>query len=108
MWGEASPTDRTGQAELIEPLGIVIGDTPCEDLPLPCVGGNFESLELSEDFERGTLTLRLRSRGDMLPAQEPAHELSGRDRLDLLAKRGDRQAMNAGEQAAVAPFVWVW
>ena len=108
MRGEASPSNCAGQAELIEPLGIVVSDTPGEHLALPCVGGNFESLELAEDFKRGTFALQLRSRRDMLPAQEPAQELSGRDRLDLLAKRGDREAMNAGEQATVAPLVFVW
>ena len=29
---------------------------------------------------------------------------AGGDRLDLLAQRGDRQAMNARQQAPVAPF----
>src|SRR5438270_11880756 len=73
-------------------------------MALPCIGRNFESLQLSQDLECGALTLHLRFGRDMLPSQQPAHELRRSHRLHLLAKRSHSEAMNAGEQAAVAPF----
>ena len=41
---------------------------------------------------------------DVLPAQQPAHELRRGHRLNLLAQSAERQPMNAREQTAVAPF----
>src|SRR6516164_511831 len=40
----------------------------------------------------------------MLPAQQPAHELSCRYWLNLLAKRRNRQVMNTRQQPPIAPF----
>jgi hypothetical protein len=40
----------------------------------------------------------------MLPLQQESHELCRRDGLDLLAQDSDRQAMDTGQQTAVAPF----
>ena len=84
--------------------GIVVRDSAGENEALPGIGGNLESLQLAKDFERAMLAAHLRAGSDMLPAQQPVHELRGRYRLDLLAQRGDRQAMNASQQAALAPL----
>ena len=67
MRRQSSPADRSGEAKLIEPLGIVIDDAACQHLPLPGVGRNFKSLELAHDFERATLARDLSSRRHMLP-----------------------------------------
>ncbi len=104
MRRQASPADRTGKAKLVEPLGIVVGDAPPQDLPLPGIGRNLKSLQLAQHIERGPFTLDLRFRRDMLPAQKPAHELRRRDRFNLLAQGGDRQPMNARQQTPLAPF----
>ncbi len=104
MRRQASPADCSGEAKLIEPLGIVVGDAAGQNLPLPGVGGNFKSLKLAHDFERGALALNLSSRRHMLPAQEPLHELGGGDRLNLLAQSGHGQAMDARQQPPLAPL----
>jgi len=36
---------------------------------------NFKALQLADHFERAVLASHLRARGDVLPAQEPLHEL---------------------------------
>ena len=95
MRRQASPTNRAGEAKLIKPLGIIIGNAMREYVTLPGVGGNFKSLQLTNDLKRSAFTLQLGSRRDVLPAQQPPHELRRGDRLNLLAKRGDCEAMNA-------------
>ena len=59
--------------------------TPLEELPFPSVGRRLEALELAEDFQDAALAGELRAGSEVLPAQQPAHELRGRDRLDLFA-----------------------
>ncbi len=75
-----------------------------QNLPLPGIGWNFKSLQLAQHIERGAFSLHLRSRGYMLPAQKPAHELRRRDRLGLLAQCRDRQPVNARQQPPLTPF----
>ena len=104
MRRQPSPADGAGQAELIEPGGIVIRDAPRQNLALPGIGGNFKSLQLAQNLERGALALHLSARRHMLPAQQPAHELRGSDRLNLFAQRGHRQAMNSRQQPPLAPL----
>ena len=103
---EASPTHGSGKAELVEPPRIVIGDAPAENLSLPRIRRNFESLQLAQYIEDRTLSLDLASGRHMLPTQQPAHELRRGYRLDLLAQRGNRQPVNAGQQAPFAPLVF--
>src|SRR5690348_14024765 len=83
MRRQAAPTHSARQAKLVKPRRIVIGDATVEHLPLPCIRGNFKSLELTQHFKRGTLALLLRSGGQILPAQQPAQELCRSDRLNL-------------------------
>ena len=71
---------------------------------LPGIGGRLESLQLPDDFEHASFSNHLRAWGDVLPAQQPAHELSGSDRLNFLAQRAEREPMNARQQPAIAPF----
>ena len=104
MRRQSAPSDRAAQAELIEMRGIIVGDSAGEDEALPCIGGYFKTLQLAKDFERAMLAAHLRAGSDMLPAQKPVHELRRRDRLDLLAQRSDRKAMDASQQAALAPL----
>ena len=42
--------------------------------------------------------------GHMLPVQQEAQEIGGADRLDVRAQAAQRVAMDAREQAAVAPL----
>ncbi len=74
---------------------------------LPGVRRNLESLQLTHGFQQSALAAQLRLRSDVLPAQQPAHELRCRDRLDLLAQRGDGKVMNARQQSPIAPLAVV-
>src|SRR6185369_3237122 len=110
MWRQPSPAHRPSQAKLVEPFGIVICDAPREHVPFPGVRWNFESLKLSQHIQSCTLAFDMGFWGNMLPAQQPAHELRGGDRLNLFSKRSDRKAVNTCEQSALAPFryLFVW
>ena len=48
--------------------------------------------------------MHLRTRREVLPAQQEADEVGGRDRLDLAAQAADGQAMDACEDPPVAPL----
>ena len=46
-------------------------------------------------------------RGDVVPVEEPAHEDGGGDGLDLFAERGEGEAVDALQDAALAPLDFV-
>ena len=104
MRREATPTDRTVQAELVEISGIVIADTAGENVTLPRVGGKFKSLQLAKDFEESAFAPGFGAGRDVLPTQEPTHELGLAYRLDLFAQSAEGEPMNAGEESAIAEF----
>jgi hypothetical protein len=45
--------------------------------------------------------------GEVMPVEEPAHEGRGGDGLDLLAERAEGEAVDALENAALAPLFGV-
>ena len=69
MRRQAAPSDRAGEAQLIEVRGIVVGDSAREHKPLPRARRNFKSLQLADHFERSVLAPHLRAGSDVLPAQ---------------------------------------
>src|SRR6185312_10476466 len=85
MRGKASPADGAGKAELIKHLRIIIDDPASQNMALPCACWNFKALQLAQHLHRAMLSPRLRSRSNMLPAQQPAHERGGSDWFNLLA-----------------------
>ena len=68
MGGDAAPADGSGEAEGVEPAGIVVGDAGGEEGALPLDGGGFEAFELAEGFEDAFFAGELGLRGEMLPA----------------------------------------
>src|SRR5690349_5981340 len=104
MRREAPPTDGARETELVEVGGIVFADATREHVAFPGVRRKFKPLQLREDFEQSALTTRFRTRRDMLPTQEPPHELRLGNGLNLPAQSGDGQAVNAGQQPSVAKF----
>src|SRR5208282_5854908 len=104
MRRQTAPADGACEAQLIEVCGIVVGDPAGEHKTLPRAGRDFKSLQLADHFKRAVFAAHLRTRSDMLPSQQPTHELRGSDGGDLLAQGGNGQAMNASQQAALAPF----
>src|ERR1700686_864962 len=104
MRREPPPPDRARQTKLIDLFWIVIGDTSREGLAFPGIRRRFKSLQLSQRFEQAALAQQLCARRDMLPTEKPVHELRRSYRLDLLAQLSERKAMDARQQAALAPF----
>ena len=66
---EPTPTDCSGQAELVKKLGIVIRNPARQDVLFPGIGWYFKALQLAKDFERASFSQDLRPGSDMLPAQ---------------------------------------
>ena len=91
-WSMAGCGDRRPQPtapvmqELVEFGRIVVDDALREDLSFPGAGGNFETLQLLDDFQCAAFAAKLRSRRNMLPAEEPSHESCGGDRFDLFTQ----------------------
>src|SRR5271167_1319766 len=107
MRREASPAYCARQAKLVQSRRIKIGDAAPEDLAFPGISGGFITLKLTNRFECAALAEKLRARSDVLPAKQPVHELGGSYGLDLLAEPAECEFVNAGEQAALAPFGFV-
>ena len=105
--GDAAPAYGSGEAEGVEPAGIVVGDAGGEEGALPLDGGGLEAFELAEGFEDAFFAGELGLRGEVLPLEEPAHVDGWGDGLDLLAEGGDGAAVDALEDAAFAPFDFV-
>jgi hypothetical protein len=101
---EAAPGDLAGEAQLVEPGRVVVGDAPREDLALPGLGGQLEALELLDDPQQALGSVQLGAGLDVLPAQQEADQLRGRDRPDVLAQAAEREAMDAVQDAALAPL----
>ena len=102
---EARPCDSSGQALIVEPARLVLGDARRQDLGLPGAGRRLEAFELRDDHLDGIRPLHARVRRDALPAEQETQEVARGDRLDLGAQSLDRVVVDPGEQPALAPFV---
>src|SRR6202158_5823424 len=107
MRREASPADRAGQAKLIEIFGIIAGDTAREDLAFPGICRRFKTLQLTQSFEQAALAQQLGAWRDVLPAEQPVHELRRSHGLNLLAELREGKAMEASQEATLAPCRFV-
>ena len=101
---DAAPADDACKAKIVEPAGVVVGDTHWEDCALPLDGGSFEAFELLNRCEDAFFAFELRCSREMVPIEEPAHEDVGSDRFNLLAQRAERETMDALQDATLAPF----
>ena len=106
--GDAAPADGTGEAKIVEPRGGVVGDASGQERALPLDRGSFEAFELRECLEQavfaGELGLVLVEGGEVLPAEEPTHVGCGRNGLDASTEGGEGEAVDALEEAAIAPL----
>ena len=71
---------------------------------LPGGGRELRALQLPDHLQRAVDAVQLRAGREVLPSIQERVELGGRDRLDLAAQAADGEAVDAREQAAVAPF----
>ena len=84
--------------------GVVGGDAAGEDVSLPGAGGDFKALQLAQRLLQAVLAAQSGAGREVLPAQQPMHELGRRYGLNLLAQGGDGEVVDARQQAPVAPF----
>ena len=113
MRREPGPHDLTRQTQAVEKFGLVAGDPPRNHFGLPGGRGYFVALELFDDLERAVDAVETAAGHQVLPAKEESLELRCGDRFDFAAKRAESEAMDTGEDAAVAPLkpirgqIWV-
>ena len=107
MGGDAAPAYGSGEAEGVEPAGIVVADASGEEGTLPFDGGSFEAFELAEGFKDALFAGKLRLGGEVLPLEKPAHIDRWGDGFDLFAEGGYGAAVDALQDAALAPFDFV-
>ena len=60
MRRQSPPAYCAGEAKLVQPLGIVVCNTPAQDLSFPGIRGNLKTLQLAQHIERGAFALDLR------------------------------------------------
>ncbi len=81
-----------------------MGDASRQQGPLPFDGGSLEAFELAEGFKDAFFAGELGLRSEMLPVEQPAHVDGGADGFDLFAESRDGAAMDALQDAALAPL----
>ena len=94
----------TGEAAVIEPVGLIRGKPGRQDFALPGAGRSLEAFELRHDGLERLWPFHPRLCRDALPDREKAKEVAGGNRLDLGAQALDCVLMNSREQPALAPF----
>ena len=95
---------RPDETQAVEPVRVVFVEARGQDVALPGGGGDFVSLELRDDGGETFDAFGFRRARHALPFEQEAHEIRGRYRLDLGAQRLDGVAIDAREQAPLAPF----
>src|SRR5204863_297741 len=101
---EPAPGDVAGEAQLVEPRGLVACDARGQHLALPSGRRQLEALELLDDALEAVAAVQLLARLDVLPGEEEAHEIGRAHRLDLAAEPVEGAPMDARQEAAVAPL----
>ena len=88
----------------IQKLRLIASHAPRQHLGFPRRGRNFVALQLLDDLQRAIHAMQAAARLQMLPAKQKALKLCRGDRLDFAAQLAQRQAMNARQNAPIAPF----
>ncbi len=89
---------------VVEPARVVAGDAGRQQLGLPGAGRRLEAFELAEHRGQRVRPLHAGLFGDALPIEQETQEVLRRDRLDLGAQPLQRIAVDAGQEAALAPL----
>ena len=84
-----------------------MGDAGGEEGSLPLDGGSLEAFELLDGGEDSFFSGELRLGCEVVPVEEPAHEDGGGDGFDLLAQRAEGEAVDALQDATLAPLDFV-
>ena len=100
----APPRDLPGEAQPVQPQGIVFAKPGGKHVRLPRARGHFVSVQQVQDGRESFGTLGAGVGRDALPAQQEPHEVGGRNRLDFLTEAIERVAVDPGQEPALAPF----
>ena len=88
---------------MLEIRRIVQIDARRQHVALPRRRRQLDALQLRDDLRDPVALVQLRARLHVLPAQQEADEVGRRDRFDLLAQPADGEAMDARQEATLAP-----
>ncbi len=101
--GEPPPGHLAGQAQLVEPAGVVPGHPRRQQVALPLAGRRLDALELLDDREQAGPPLGPGPGGEVLPAGQEAHVGGHRDRLDPAPPAGPAGGVDPDQQVPGAP-----
>src|SRR5580704_8709270 len=105
LWqSQPTPTDPTGEAELIEQRRSIVIHAQRKHFRFPCACWDFKPIEQSQHSLDAINTKDAMLRIHPLPGQQKPLVLGDRNRLDLRPQLVDRQPVNSRQQATVAPF----
>ena len=100
----ALPHHLAGVAERVEPFALVVLDPVGQDVDLPAPGRHLEAFELGHHVLEAAWAGHALAVRHVLPGEQEAQVGLGRDRLDLGAQSMEGAAVDAGEEAALAPL----
>ncbi len=100
---EPPPRDLAREGDLVEPLALVPADARRQHARLPGGRRHLEAGELAHDRGHAPRPLELVLLVHVLPGDEKSQEIGRGDGLDLPAKAVEGVAVDARQQAAVAP-----
>src|SRR5260221_2091995 len=89
---------------MIERLRIVIGHAGSQDFLLPDADRQLEPFQLSDRFAEAQFALQLPVGGQVMMLDQVLPINLRRDRLDPPPQTVQREPVNAGDEAALAPF----
>ena len=103
-YAQPPPRYLSRQTQGVEPQRVEILDPRGEDFGFPRSRRDFEAVEEIEHRREPFRPLGARAFRDPLPPQQEPREVRRGDGLDLLAQPIERVAVNARQQAALAPL----
>ena len=92
---------------MVKQLGRVARNTTRQDLRFPSRRRNFVTLKLAKNLQRAIDPVQLRARRQVLPAKQETHEIGCRNGFNLAPQSSECEAVNASQQAPVAPLGFV-
>ncbi len=100
---KSSPGELAAHRHVVEPFALVIANAPLQDVALPRPRRKFESRQLAQHLTDSARTFEPVFFVDVLPAGEELKELIRADGLYFLSESVERVAVDACQQASLAP-----
>src|SRR3954447_5669323 len=94
-----------GKTALVEPVGVIVSDTRCQNIALPSARRGLKALKLCHDTVECLRPCHPLVGGHVLPRKEEAQEVARSDGLNLGPQPLQRIMVDTGEQSALTPFI---